>query len=217
MNEVGELFGAGKMFLPQVVKTARTMKMAVEILKPYMEAEKKTGSVSAGKILLATVKGDVHDIGKNIVGVVMACNNYEVMDMGVMVPADQIVRKAKEEHVDMIGLSGLITPSLDEMVNVAKELRKAGLDIPLMVGGATTSNLHVALKIAPVYDGPVFWVKDAAQEPLIAGRIMRKDKNLKSELDSQYAKMRSEYQEKQEKIMSIDEARKHKPNFFDGK
>lgn len=124
MNEVGELFGAGKMFLPQVVKTARTMKMAVEILKPYMEAEKKTGSVSAGKILLATVKGDVHDIGKNIVGVVMACNNYEVMDMGVMVPADQIVRKAKEEHVDMIGLSGLITPSLDEMVNVAKELRK---------------------------------------------------------------------------------------------
>lgn len=217
MNEVGELFGAGKMFLPQVVKTAITMKMAVEILKPYMEAEKKTGSVSAGKILLATVKGDVHDIGKNIVGVVMACNNYEVMDLGVMVPADQIVRKAKEEHVDMIGLSGLITPSLDEMVNVAKELRKAGLDIPLMVGGATTSNLHVALKIAPVYDGPVFWVKDAAQEPLIAGRIMRKDKNLKSELDSQYAKMRSEYQEKQEKIMSIDEARKHKPNFFDGK
>lgn len=220
MNVVGELFGAGKMFLPQVVKTARTMKEAVEILKPYMESEKKEDTVSAGKILLATVKGDVHDIGKNIVGVVMACNNYEVIDMGVMVPAEQIVRKAREEHVDMIGLSGLITPSLDEMVNVAKELRKAGMDIPLMIGGATTSPLHVALKIAPVYGGPVMWIKDAAQEPLAAARIMNKDdeKKLEDELNEQYASMRDEYKKKQEEILSLEEARKRKPNLFeDGK
>ena len=219
-NVVGELFGAGKMFLPQVVKTARTMKEAVEILKPYMESEKKEDTVSAGKILLATVKGDVHDIGKNIVGVVMACNNYEVIDMGVMVPAEQIVRKAREEHVDMIGLSGLITPSLDEMVNVAKELRKAGMDIPLMIGGATTSPLHVALKIAPVYGGPVMWIKDAAQEPLAAARIMNKDdeKKLEDELNEQYASMRDEYKKKQEEILSLEEARKRKPNLFeDGK
>ena len=149
MNTVGQLFGEGKMFLPQVVKTARTMKQAVSILQPYIEAEKTEGGKSAGKVLLATVKGDVHDIGKNIVGVVMACNGYEIIDMGVMVPAEQIVRKAQEEHVDMIGLSGLITPSLEEMVNVAKELQRANLNIPIMIGGATTSELHVALKIAP--------------------------------------------------------------------
>ena len=138
MNTVGRLFGEGKMFLPQVVKTARTMKQAVSILQPYIEAERTEGSKSAGKVLLATVKGDVHDIGKNIVGVVMACNNYEIIDMGVMVPAEQIVRKAREEHVDIIGLSGLITPSLEEMVNVAKELQRAGMNIPIMIGGATT-------------------------------------------------------------------------------
>lgn len=217
MNEVGELFGAGKMFLPQVVKTARTMKAAVELLTPFMEAEKEEGTISAGKILLATVKGDVHDIGKNIVGVVMACNNYKVIDLGVMVPADQIVRKAKEEHVDMIGLSGLITPSLDEMVNTAKELRKAGLSTPLMVGGATTSELHAALKIAPVYDGPVLWVKDAAQEPLLASRLMSKDgrAQLKQELDRRYEQLREKYRQKQEKILTLEEARKRKPNLFD--
>ena len=156
MNEVGRRFGEGKMFLPQVVKTARTMKRAVEILQPFIDSGKSEGTGTTGnqrKVLLATVKGDVHDIGKNIVGVIMACNGYEVIDLGVMVPADQIVARAKEEHVDMIGLSGLITPSLEEMVNVASELKKAGLDIPIMIGGATTSELHVALKIAPVYGG----------------------------------------------------------------
>lgn len=216
MNEVGTLFGEGKMFLPQVVKTARTMKDAVEILKPYMEKEKTANTSTAGKVLLATVKGDVHDIGKNIVGVVMACNNYEVIDMGVMVPADQIVRKAREENVDMIGLSGLITPSLDEMVNVAKELRKAGMDTPLLIGGATTSRLHVALKIAPVYGGPVVWVKDASQEPLVAARVMNKKScdELKKELDDEYDVMRKDYNQKQEQLLSIDEARKNKLNLF---
>ena len=147
----------------------------------------------------------------------MACNNYEVIDLGVMVPADQIVRKAREEHVDMIGLSGLITPSLDEMVNTAKELRKAGLDIPLMVGGATTSELHVALKIAPVYDGPVLWVKDAAQEPILAARLMSSDgrAQLEQELKERYARLCNDYQQKQEKILSLEEARKRKPNLFD--
>ena len=172
MNTDGQLFGEGKMFLPQVVKTARTMKQAVSILQPYIEAEKAEGGKSAGKVLLATVKGDVHDIGKNIVGVVMACNGYEIIDMGVMVPAEQIVRKAQEEKVDIIGLSGLITPSLEEMVNVARELQRAHLNIPIMIGGATTSELHVALKIAPVYEGPVVWLKDASQNALVAARLL---------------------------------------------
>lgn len=146
----------------------------------------------------------------------MACNNYEVIDMGVMVPADQIVRKAREENVDMIGLSGLITPSLDEMVNVAKELRKAGMDTPLLIGGATTSRLHVALKIAPVYGGPVVWVKDASQEPLVAARVMNKKScdELKKELDDEYDVMRKDYNQKQEQLLSIDEARKNKLNLF---
>ena len=178
MNYVGELFGAGKMFLPQVVKTARTMKKAVAILQPRIEAEKVAGSRSAGKVLLATVKGDVHDIGKNIVSVVMACNNYEIIDLGVMVPADVIVRRAIEEQVDIIGLSGLITPSLDEMVGVARELQRAGLRIPLLIGGATTSDMHTALRIAPVYDGPVIHLKDASQKrargcPFAQSRITR--------------------------------------------
>ena len=162
MNRVGELFGAGKMFLPQVVKTARTMKKAVAILQPLIEADKQEGARSAGKVLMATVKGDVHDIGKNIVSVVMACNNYEIIDLGVMVPAETIVRKAIEEKVDIIGLSGLITPSLEEMAHVAVELQRAELDIPIMIGGATTSKLHTALKIAPVYGGPVIHMKDAS-------------------------------------------------------
>jgi 5-methyltetrahydrofolate--homocysteine methyltransferase len=217
MNTVGKLFGEGKMFLPQVVKTARTMKQAVTILQPYMEADKKEGSArKAGKILLATVKGDVHDIGKNIVSVVMACNNFEVIDMGVMVPAEQIVRKAQEENVDLIGLSGLITPSLEEMVNVANELKRAGLHIPIMIGGATTSQLHVALKIAPVYGGPVVWMKDASQNALVAAKLMneKEEKQLARELNDQYEQMRVEYNEEQEKLLTLDEARKNKLDLF---
>ena len=214
MNTVGKLFGEGKMFLPQVVKTARTMKQAVSILQPYIEAEKSEGT-SAGKVLLATVKGDVHDIGKNIVAVVMACNGYEVIDMGVMVPAEQIVRKAKEEHVDMIGLSGLITPSLEEMVNVAQELHKAGLNIPIMIGGATTSELHVALKIAPVYGGPVVWMKDASQNALVASRLMSEEQAVERELDDKYAQMRREYQMEQQELLSLEEARRHKPDLWE--
>ena len=215
MNTVGELFGEGKMFLPQVVKTARTMKQAVGILQPYIEAEREEGSKSAGKVLLATVKGDVHDIGKNIVGVVMACNNYEIIDMGVMVPAEQIVRKAKEEQVDMIGLSGLITPSLEEMVNVAKELQREGLNIPIMIGGATTSELHVALKIAPVYEGPVVWLKDASQNALVAARLMNNEQQVEQELSEKYEHLRENYQQEQETLSSIEEARKKKLSLFD--
>ena len=215
MNTVGQLFGEGKMFLPQVVKTARTMKQAVSILQPYIEAERKEGSKSAGKVLLATVKGDVHDIGKNIVGVVMACNNYEIIDMGVMVPAEQIVRKAKEEHVDMIGLSGLITPSLEEMVNVAKELQREGMNIPIMIGGATTSELHVALKIAPVYSGPVVWMKDASQNALVAARLMNEELQVEQELSEKYQHLRESYQQEQKELQSLEEARKHKLNLFE--
>ncbi len=215
MNTVGKLFGEGKMFLPQVVKTARTMKKAVSILQPYIEAEKDSVARSMGKVLLATVKGDVHDIGKNIVGVVLACNNYEVIDMGVMVPAEQIVRKAKEEKVDIIGLSGLITPSLEEMVNVAKELQRAGLNIPIMIGGATTSELHVALKIAPVYRGPVVWMKDASQNAIVASRLLSDELQMGRNLKDRYELLRKEYQEEQEKMISIEEARKNKLNLFE--
>jgi 5-methyltetrahydrofolate--homocysteine methyltransferase len=215
MNTVGRLFGEGKMFLPQVVKTARTMKQAVGILQPYIEAGKAQGGKSAGKVLLATVKGDVHDIGKNIVGVVMSCNGYEVIDMGVMVPAEQIVRKAREEHVDMIGLSGLITPSLEEMVNVAKELQRAGMDIPIMIGGATTSELHVALKIAPVYGGSVVWMKDASQNAIVAARLMNDGKQVEQELTRKYREMREDYLQKEERLTSLEEARKNKLNLFE--
>ncbi len=211
MNIVGKLFGEGKMFLPQVVKTARTMKQAVSILQPYIEAAKTEDAKSAGKVLLATVKGDVHDIGKNIVSVVMACNGYEIIDMGVMVPAEQIVRKAQEENVDMIGLSGLITPSLEEMVNVAMELRRAGLHIPIMIGGATTSELHVALKIAPVYGGPVVWMKDASQNALVAAKLMSEEPQVAQELDTKYARMREEYGQQQQQLLSLEEARRNKP------
>ncbi len=218
MNTVGDLFGCGKMFLPQVVKTARTMKKAVAILQPYIENERKTGQTKNGKVLLATVKGDVHDIGKNIVSVVMACNNYEVIDLGVMVPAEQIVNKAKEEHVDMIGLSGLITPSLEEMVHVATEMEKAGLDIPIMVGGATTSQLHAALKIAPAYSGIVVWVKDAAQNPIVASKLMNGEerKVFEKDLQATYKRLREEYAKKQERISSLNEARSNKLNLFNG-
>ena len=215
MNTVGQLFGEGKMFLPQVVKTARTMKQAVSILQPYIEADKAEGGKRAGKVLLATVKGDVHDIGKNIVGVVMSCNNYEIIDMGVMVPAEQIVRKAKEEQVDIIGLSGLITPSLEEMVNVARELQRAGMDIPIMIGGATTSELHVALKIAPVYAGPVVWLKDASQNALVAARLLNDGEQMEHELTEKYQKLRDDYQQSQDELLSLEEARKQKLNLFD--
>ena len=216
MNTVGQLFGSGKMFLPQVVKTARTMKQAVAILQPYIEAQKEEGTTKAGKVLIATVKGDVHDIGKNIVGVIMACNNYEVIDMGVMVPAEQIVKKAMEEKVDIIGLSGLITPSLEEMVNVAKEMEKAGLRLPIMIGGATTSEMHVALKIAPVYSGPVVWMKDASQNPLMASQLLNGDEEekLKLRLDKKYRLMRDEYLSHQTPLASLEEARKNKLQLF---
>ena len=216
MNTVGQLFGSGKMFLPQVVKTARTMKQAVAILQPYIEAQKEEGTTKAGKVLIATVKGDVHDIGKNIVGVIMACNNYEVIDLGVMVPAEQIVKKAMEEKVDIIGLSGLITPSLEEMVNVAKEMEKAGLRLPIMIGGATTSEMHVALKIAPVYSGPVVWMKDASQNPLMASQLLNGDEEekLKLSLDKKYSLMRDEYLSHQTPLASLEEARKNKLQLF---
>ena len=217
MNEVGDLFGAGKMFLPQVVKTARTMKDAVAILQPYIEKEKVDGKAIAGKVLLATVKGDVHDIGKNIVGVVMACNNYEVIDLGVMVPADQIIKKAKEENVDLIGLSGLITPSLQEMVNSVVAFKEAGLNIPVMIGGATTSQLHVALKIAPLYDAPVVWVKDASVNPSIAAALLneKEHEHFCKELDATYEKLRAGYKEEQQKVLSLSKARENKLNLFD--
>ena len=217
MNEVGTLFGEGKMFLPQVVKTARTMKQAVAILQPYIEAENDGASSKAGRYLVATVKGDVHDIGKNIVAVVMSCNNYEVIDLGVMVPAEQIVRKVREDHVDMVGLSGLITPSLEEMVHVAKEMQRAGLRVPIMVGGATTSEMHVALKIAPVYDGLVLWVKDASQNPILAARLLNPQTHdqLVRETNERYARLREEYHAKQQNLASLAEARKNKLNLFD--
>jgi 5-methyltetrahydrofolate--homocysteine methyltransferase len=179
MNTVGRLFGEGKMFLPQVVKTARTMKRAVELLQPHIEASLRSGATAegdtvrhAGRILLATVKGDVHDIGKNIVGVIMACNNFEVIDLGVMVPAEKIVETAIRERVNIVCLSGLITPSLEEMCHVAEAMQRAGVLMPLMVGGATTSAVHTAVKIAPCYDGPVFHVRDAAQNPVLATRLL---------------------------------------------
>ena len=216
MNHVGDLFGAGKMFLPQVVKTARTMKKAVSILQPIIEAEKQAGMPSAGKVLLATVKGDVHDIGKNIVSVVMACNGYEIIDLGTMVPAEEIVKTAIREKVDMIGLSGLITPSLDEMVHVAMELEKAGLNIPLLIGGATTSQLHTALKIAPVYHAPVVHMKDASQNPSVAARLM--NPQLKHELEEsladEYAHLREEVDEKQQKLVTLEEAQANKLKLF---
>ncbi len=217
MKRVGQLFGEGKMFLPQVVKTARVMKQAVEMLQPVIEKENKQceHAAKAGKILLATVKGDVHDIGKNMVSVVMACNNYEIVDLGVMVPADVIVRRAMEERVDMIGLSGLITPSLDEMVEVAKELQRNGLKIPIMIGGATTSKVHTALKIAPAYDAPVVWVKDASQNVLIASQLLNPTLALDyvEALNTEYANLRAERAEELS-IVSLAEARKNKINLF---
>ena len=216
MNHVGELFGAGKMFLPQVVKTARTMKKAVAILQPIIESEKQEGASSAGKVLLATVKGDVHDIGKNIVSVVMACNGYDIVDLGVMVPAETIVQHAIEEKVDMIGLSGLITPSLEEMVHVAMELEKAGLDIPLLIGGATTSKMHTALKIAPVYHAPVVHLKDASQNAGVAARLLnpKTKEELAIELTKEYEEVRDKSGMMRRETVSLEEAQKNKLNLF---
>jgi 5-methyltetrahydrofolate--homocysteine methyltransferase len=199
MNVVGDLFGAGKMFLPQVVKSARVMKKAVAYLEPYLAAEKLKNSdkSGAGKILLATVKGDVHDIGKNIVGVVLACNNYEIVDIGVMVPADKILDKAREVGADIIGLSGLITPSLDEMVHVAKEMERQGFKLPLMVGGATTSRLHTAVKVAPAYSGPVIHVLDASKAVTVASNLLSKDTGVSFAKDT-----RVEYDDMREKFLA---------------
>ena len=216
MNEVGELFGQGKMFLPQVVKTARTMKQAVALLRPHIEASRQDGAATAGRIVMATVKGDVHDIGKNIVGVVMACNNYEVIDLGTMVPASQIVAKAIETKADAVALSGLITPSLDEMVHVACEMQKAGLRIPIMVGGATTSEMHAALKIAPAYSGPVVWVKDAAQNVVVLAHILNAAEcpNYVRQLETRYETLRQSYHSEQHKLATIGEARNNKLDLF---
>ena len=216
MNIVGDLFGDGKMFLPQVVKTARTMKKAVAILQPEIEKQKVPGqSSSAGKFLIATVKGDVHDIGKNIVSVVLACNNYEVIDLGVMTPTEKIIQTAISENVDIVGLSGLITPSLEEMTIVATEMEKAGLKIPLLIGGATTSKIHTAVKIAPNYSGPVVYVKDASVNTNIVSQLM--SKNNKSDfvisVAAEYAVLR-EKQTQKTVLLSMEEAKKRKPNLF---
>ena len=217
MNHVGDLFGSGKMFLPQVVKTARTMKKAVAILQPYIEAEKEEGARSAGKVLVATVKGDVHDIGKNIVSVVMACNNYEIIDLGVMVPAEKIVETAIREKVDIVGLSGLITPSLEEMVHVVTELQRAGVDVPVMIGGATTSKLHTALKIAPVYHAPVVYMKDASQNALVAARLLNPEQRpaFVEALNEEYQALRDKNKQKVVKTVSLEEAKKNKLNLWD--
>lgn len=219
MNVVGDLFGSGKMFLPQVVKSARVMKKAVAYLLPFIEEEKlrnpQTGdSKGAGKILMATVKGDVHDIGKNIVGVVLACNNYEIVDMGVMVPPEKIIQKAKEEQVDIIGLSGLITPSLDEMVFLAKEMERQKFEVPLLIGGATTSKAHTAVKIDPQYSHAVVHVNDASRAVTVVGDLLQKEgsENYKKEIKLDYESFREKFLQrgKVKEYLSIDEARENK-------
>lgn len=214
MNRVGQLFGEGKMFLPQVVKTARTMKRAVGILQPHIEAQKTQGQKSTGKVLLATVKGDVHDIGKNIVSVVMACNGYDIVDLGVMVPAEDIVKAAELHHPDVIGLSGLITPSLNEMAETVRQLAQAGINVPVMIGGATTSALHTALKIAPMYEGPVLWVKDASRNCPLASQFtnpLTASEALQTLLQEQQD-LRDSFTP--QAITPLEEARKNKQSFF---
>jgi 5-methyltetrahydrofolate--homocysteine methyltransferase len=215
MNQVGDLFGAGKMFLPQVVKSARVMKKSVAVLTPFIEAEKerlKLASTSPNgatkgpaKILLATVKGDVHDIGKNIVGVVLGCNGYEIIDIGVMVPADKILAEAVKHQVDIIGLSGLITPSLDEMVHIAKEMKRRGMNIPLMIGGATTSRMHTAVKIAPEYGDGVIHVLDASRSVTVAGSLLNKDqkKPFLAELEKSYIQLKADFDTKRTTKQSL--------------
>src|ERR1700744_2585966 len=208
MDVVGNLFGSGKMFLPQVVKSARVMKKSVAVLTPFIELEKEERRKAAGadsvevagaaKILLATVKGDVHDIGKNIVGVVLGCNGYDIIDLGVMVPADKILETAKKEKVDIIGLSGLITPSLDEMVHVAREMKRQGIDLPLLIGGATTSRMHTAVKIAPEFEKGVVYVLDASRSVTVAGSLLKKDqkKGFLDNLNAEYKKLREDFASK---------------------
>ena len=213
MNVVGDLFGAGKMFLPQVVKSARVMKKAVAHLIPFIEAEKKPGDVerAKGKVVLATVKGDVHDIGKNIVGVVLQCNNYDVVDLGVMVPAQKILDAAAAEKADIIGLSGLITPSLDEMVNFATEMERQGLDIPLLIGGATTSRAHTAVKVDERYHGPVVWVKDASRSVPVVAALLSDDQRpgLLAEVDKDFTALRARHAAKlsDRPLVSLEKAR----------
>ncbi len=213
MNVVGDLFGSGKMFLPQVVKSARVMKKAVAYLEPFLEEELKSSGKSAqGKVLLATVKGDVHDIGKNIVGIVLACNNYEIIDLGVMVPSEEILNVAKEKDVDVIGLSGLITPSLDEMINVAKELKDNNFNKPLLIGGATTSRLHTALKIAPEYDNPVIHVLDAGRSVTVVEQLLRDDNSgFVQKINNEYKKLSENYAKKNKSnLISYEIAKSNK-------
>jgi 5-methyltetrahydrofolate--homocysteine methyltransferase len=225
MNVVGDLFGAGKMFLPQVVKSARVMKKSVAYLQPFMEAEKQAAMAAGGaakaqgKIVLATVKGDVHDIGKNIVGVVLACNNYEVVDLGVMVPCEKILATAQEQKADIVGLSGLITPSLDEMVHVAREMERQGLKLPLLIGGATTSKAHTAVKIAPSYTEPVVHVLDASRAvPVVSSLISTENKpKFAQQIREEYNRLRAHHAGHQQKLVSLDQARASAPklNFND--
>ena len=223
MNVVGDLFGSGKMFLPQVVKSARVMKKSVAYLEPFLQAEKEAnklagivgdGRKNAGKILMATVKGDVHDIGKNIVGVVLACNNYEIIDLGVMVSADKILEEAKKHNVDVIGLSGLITPSLDEMVHVAKEMERLGFKTPLLIGGATTSKIHTAVKIAQNYSGPVVHVNDASKSVPVASSLISNELRdaFMADINKEYDRVREQNKNSQSasKFISIADARANK-------
>ncbi len=214
MNVVGDLFGSGKMFLPQVVKSARVMKKAVAYLTPYIEASKDKDAKAAGKILMATVKGDVHDIGKNIVSVVLACNNYEIVDMGVMVPPEKIINKAKEEQVDIIGLSGLITPSLDEMVFLAKEMERQNFEVPLLIGGATTSKAHTAVKIDPQYSHSVVHVNDASRAVTVVGDLLQEETSVKykKSIKLDYESFRDKFlnRSKHKEYLTLEDARKNK-------
>ncbi len=214
MNKVGALFGEGKMFLPQVVKTARTMKKAVAILQPHIEQQNAQNASSLGRVLIATVKGDVHDIGKNIVSVVMACNNFEMIDLGVMVSAETIVNEAIEKNVDVVCLSGLITPSLDEMCNVAQQMERAGLRIPLLIGGATTSKLHTALRIAPLYSGCVVHMKDASQNSVVAAQLLNPkfSAEFADSVREEYAALRAQHEKPS--LLTLDEAKQRRLNLF---
>jgi len=217
MNAVGDLFGAGKMFLPQVVKSARVMKQAVAHLVPYIEEDKKkTGAAAKGKIVIATVKGDVHDIGKNIVGVVLSCNGYEVVDLGVMVPADKILHAAKEHGAQAIGLSGLITPSLEEMSHIAAEMQRQGFNVPLLIGGATTSRAHTAIKIAPHYEGTVVYVPDASRAVGVVTKLLSKDMaaDYRNEIAAAHEDARKTHAgRKATPLLALDQARNNAPKF----
>ncbi|MBV9009284.1 MAG: B12-binding domain-containing protein, partial [Verrucomicrobia bacterium] len=215
MSVVGDLFGSGKMFLPQVVKSARVMKRAVAYLMPFMEAEKTAASKAQARIVMATVKGDVHDIGKNIVGVVLQCNNYEVIDLGVMVPANKILETARAINADAIGLSGLITPSLDEMVHVAQEMERGNFRVPLLIGGATTSRAHTAVKIAPQYNGSTVHVLDASRAVGVVSRLLNDGAAFEQQTRAEYERLRAEYaaKNKQRDLVTIKQARENAPKF----